>query len=373
MRARGRPAPDDVAPRSHPVARRELGRGDGHELGYERELGHEQVSEIQRGRLLAAMVEMVAERGADNLTVTHVVTRSGVSRRTFYEHFADRDECLATAFEDAVRRIEARVIHAYERQSSWPAKLRAGLAELLESLDRERNVAQLLVVASLGAGPIVLSARERAFDRIVAALDADGKSAAGRVDPPPLAAEAVVGAVLSIVHRRVLLCGPVEAPFAPMLGERLPAVVESPGGRSPATVESPSLLELANTLMGIIVLPYLGAAAARRELDRPAPLRSETERRSYNPLKGLGMRLTYRTVRVLMAVGAQPGVSNRRIADAAGVSDQGQISKLLARLDNLGLVENGGFGQLKGESNSWYLTTRGREVEQAIRRQTERS
>jgi DNA-binding MarR family transcriptional regulator len=84
------------------------------------------------------------------------------------------------------------------------------------------------------------------------------------------------------------------------------------------------------------------------------------------------MRLTYRTVRVLMAIGAQPGVSNRRVADAAGVSDQGQISKLLARLHHLGLIENNGFGQAKGESNSWYLTERGSEIEAAIREQTER-
>jgi DNA-binding MarR family transcriptional regulator len=123
----------------------------------------------------------------------------------------------------------------------------------------------------------------------------------------------------------------------------------------------------------MIVLPYLGPAAARKELERPTPKRTrKTASRSANPLKDLEMRLTYRTVRVLMAIGEHPGVSNRRIADAASVSDQGQISKLLARLDHLGLIENSGFGQAKGESNSWLLTKRGQEIETTIREQTER-
>jgi DNA-binding MarR family transcriptional regulator len=87
-------------------------------------------------------------------------------------------------------------------------------------------------------------------------------------------------------------------------------------------------------------------------------------------LEGLDMRLTYRTVRVLVTIASDPGASNREIADRAGVQDQGQISKLLARLEHLGLVQNSGAGPVRGEPNAWWLTPRGREVEQIIRRQT---
>ena len=59
------------------------------------------------------------------------------------------------------------------------------------------------------------------------------------------------------------------------------------------------------------------------------------------------------------------------IADAAGGSDQGQISKLLARLKALGLIENVGAGPVKGEPNAWQLTRKGHEVEQAIQVQTQ--
>ena len=90
------------------------------------------------------------------------------------------------------------------------------------------------------------------------------------------------------------------------------------------------------------------------------------------------MRLTYRTVRVLLAIaelgGPGPGPSNRgpsnrRVSEAADVSDQGQISKLLARLEHLGLISNGGAGPLRGEPNVWRLTAKGAEIERAIRRQ----
>jgi DNA-binding MarR family transcriptional regulator len=79
------------------------------------------------------------------------------------------------------------------------------------------------------------------------------------------------------------------------------------------------------------------------------------------------MRLTYRTVRVLMVIGERPGASNREIAEGSGIVDQGQISKLLTRLARLNLVENVGDGQEKGAANAWHLTPRGAQVERATR------
>ena len=87
-------------------------------------------------------------------------------------------------------------------------------------------------------------------------------------------------------------------------------------------------------------------------------------------MRDLDMRLTYRTVRVLLAIASRPGASNRQVADASGVADQGQISKLLARLEHLGLIHNTGAGPLRGEPNVWSLTPKGEEIEHTIRRQT---
>jgi DNA-binding MarR family transcriptional regulator len=74
------------------------------------------------------------------------------------------------------------------------------------------------------------------------------------------------------------------------------------------------------------------------------------------------MRLTYRTIRVLLAVGEHEDASNRQVADAAGVRDQGQVSKLLARLQQLELIENALDARAKGAPNKWRLTQRGTEV-----------
>jgi DNA-binding MarR family transcriptional regulator len=86
------------------------------------------------------------------------------------------------------------------------------------------------------------------------------------------------------------------------------------------------------------------------------------------------MRLTYRTVRVLLAIAVLGGrgsnPSGRQVADASGVADQGQMSKLLTRLQNLGLIHNSASGRGKGEPNAWALTPKGEDVERAIRAQT---
>jgi AcrR family transcriptional regulator/DNA-binding MarR family transcriptional regulator len=317
-------------------------------LGLVGGLGREHVSDIQRARMILAMVDVVGERGVGNATVAHVVARSGVSRRTFYESFVDREDCFLAAFDDVIGKIAASVIPAYESQRKWTEKIRAALTVLLEFLEYDPGMGRLVIVDALGAGPRALEHRSRVLERIIMAVDEGRDELKRGEDPPPLAGEGVVGAVLSVIHTRML----------------------SPGGDA---ARSQPLIELTGALMGMIVLPYLGPAAARRELARPVPARNgKRAANTGSPLNDLDMRLTYRTVRVLMAIGSHPGVSNKRIGDAAGISDQGQTSKLLARLQHLGLIENAGFGQAKGESNAWHLSPRGQQIETAIREQANR-
>ncbi len=302
-------------------------------------VGREKVSEIQRARMLTAMMEVAGERGAANATVAHVVARSGVSRRTFYEMFRDREDCLAEAFEVSVGRAAERVLPAYEAPRGWQARLRAAIAALLLFIDEEPDMGRLLIVEALGGGPRILTHRAEILAKLVEAVD-EGRALA-KTPPPPLTAEGVLGGAFALVHARML------------------------------TRDTAPLTDLLGPLMGLLVGPYLGPAGARKEIERPPPKFPHATRREHSdPLRGLAMRLTYRTVRVLTAVGAQPGASNRAVADAAGVEDQGQISKLLRRLENLGLIQNTGRGHSKGEPNVWTLTPRGNEVEQAIKAQT---
>jgi AcrR family transcriptional regulator/DNA-binding MarR family transcriptional regulator len=332
------------------VRREGVGRGGERRDGE----GREKVGEIQRARILAAMTEVAAEQGAANVTVAHVVARSGVSRRTFYELFEDREACFLAAFDDATARIAARVVPAYEAEKRWQGRVRAGLLALLESLDGEPEMGRLCIVETLAAGPRALERRAGILEAVMWAVD-EGRGEGRGKEYPPMAAEGVVGAVCSVLHARLVQLTPAGRP---------------PAGCSPV-VRPGAFVELLNPLMGMVVLPYLGAAAASRELKRPMPPRSERPLGGgRDPLRELDMRLTYRTVRVLTAAAQAPGASNRQLADAAGVHDQGQISKLLARLKTLGLIENIGAGPVKGEPNAWQLTAKGRHIDQAIQVQT---
>jgi AcrR family transcriptional regulator len=313
--------------------------------------GRARVADIQRARMLGAMVQEISERGSANVSVAHVVARSGVSRRTFYELFDGREDCFLAAFDDALNGIATVVVSAYGEPGAWRAKIRAGLIAALECLDHDRETARLLVVESLAAGPKALARRQSVLRRIIPVIEEGCNEGVGRIPSRgqvsargqanpllSLTAEGIVGGVLSVLHARL---------------------VEDGNG---------SLVELAGPLMGMIVLPYLGPAAARKEIARPVPKRTAKRpivRR--DPLQDLEMRLTYRTVRVLTAVAHAPGSSNRALGDAAGIGDQGQVSKLLARLQRLGLVENTGIGAAtRGEPNAWTLTRKGHEVHEAI-------
>jgi AcrR family transcriptional regulator len=265
------------------------------------------------------------------------VERAGVSRRTFYETFDSCEDCFLATFDEALERVSGYVLDAYQRDAGWAERIRASLIALLQLLDHDHGMGRLVIVESLGSGAGALRRRGQVLAQVIAVVDEGRAEMKAGVEPPPLSAEGVVGGVLSVLHARLL--------------------DEDPG----------PLIDLTGPLMGMIVLPYLGPAAARRELARPVRKGSASSRlASRNPLNQLEMRLTYRTVRVLMAVAAHPGSSNRLVADTAGVSDQGQMSKLLARLQGLGLVENSGAGPSRGEPNAWTLTDKGWQVQGSI-------
>jgi AcrR family transcriptional regulator len=306
--------------------------------------GRSGVAEIQRERMIAAMARLACEHGVAGVTVAQVVARAGVSRRTFYELFHDRNDCFRGAFEQGVERAAGRVVPAYRGARGWRERMHAAVGALLAFLEEEPDLGALCVVVALGASPVVLERRAEIVAALVDAVDDGRREARESAKPTRLTAEGVVGAVLAVLHSRLAADEPT--------------------------------LDLLGTLMGIIVLPYRGLAAAARETAAAQAAyeaadghRPRASSRPGDPLSDLDMRLTYRTVQVLLAIAANPGESNRRVADAAGVTDPGQISKLLARLEHVGLIRNEAVGPMRGEPNAWHLTARGQTLERVIRRQ----
>jgi AcrR family transcriptional regulator len=297
---------------------------------------------MQRARLLGAAVPAVDELGWSGVTVADIASRARVSRRTFYDLFANREECLLAVLDETVGRVERDLAAASLHEKAWVERVRVGLWRILCFLDRDPALARVCVVQSARGSRRVLEAREEILTRLASMLE-DGCSQVMRgAQVPPVTAEGLVGAAVAILYKRLLN------------GERAP------------------LTGLHGDLMGMIVLPYQGAAAAGRERKRrtPEPLAGTTRdvsvwqsgKRGEDPLRDLPMRLTYRTARVLGVVAQNTGVSNRLVAEHAGITDQGQVSKLLARLQRLGLLTNTGEGHARGERNAWQLTPLGERV-----------
>ena len=307
------------------------------------------IGEIQRSRLLAGAAATIDELGYPRATVGQMTARARVSRRTFYQMFANRDECFAAVLEEVAAVVGAELAAADLESLPWHERVREGLWRVLAFLDREPALARVCVVQALRAGPLVLERREAVLAHLAAAADEGREEGARGEGLTPLTAEGLVGAAFAIVYSR--------------LSHR----------------DGEPLTGLLAELMAMIVLPYLGPAVAHRERTRqaltaptvtprtPAPA---APRSAADPLADVNLRLTHRTARVLEGVGELGGrgsdPSNREVATFAGITDPGQISKLLRRLERLGLLRNAGAGHAKGEPNAWALTDKGQQVTQSI-------
>jgi AcrR family transcriptional regulator len=298
--------------------------------------------ELQQGRLIAALLDSVAEHGYAAINVGTVIRRAHVSSRTFYDHFEDREACFLAAFDHTVLRARSLASDAYRQQPGWLEGTRAALLCLLVLMEEEPRLGRLCLIEAAAAGPRVRKRRSQVLAELAGAIDR-ARDAASEHDPPRLAGQALAGGIAAVLAERLL--APRREPLTDLLGQ----------------------------LMSMIALTYMGAEAARAELSAPRPTVARRtaapapEGSDPGPLESLNLRLTYRTSRVLAAIAKQPGASNRDVAAAAGILDQGQVSKLLARLARLGLIENSGAGQRHGTANAWRLTELGGQLEKATR------
>jgi AcrR family transcriptional regulator/DNA-binding MarR family transcriptional regulator len=303
------------------------------------------VSGLQRGRLLSATFALVGERGYEGVTARRVSERAGVSNRTFYQSFSDREDCFLAAFNYAVDGLELEVRAGWESELGWSARVRAALSMLLVALDREPAVRRLVFVEALAAGPRVLARRARVLESLAAVVDQGRVNAKAPSQLPPLVAEGVVGATFGVIHARLLELRPEP------------------------------LVELLNGLMATVVLPYRGSAAAATELEHPI-LRPSARaarrdgdglsRRALGSASPVDYRLTVRTQMALAAVAGRPGLNNREVSEIIGLSDQGQISRMMKRLSEQDLVENT-QAHTKRLARAWRLTRQGEAVIDAHR------
>jgi AcrR family transcriptional regulator len=295
-------------------------------------------AEFQRARIIAATIAVASEHGVRGVTVSRVIKEAHLSRRTFYELFDDGGDCLCAVYEQIVDRAASRAAPAYEAEESWVDRVRAGLRAALEFFDEQPQLARLCFVQAPAAGERTLACRVRLISSLAEILNEDYAAEHRARMLPELASQAVIGGVLEILHARLL------------------------------ADQSIALAQLSGQLMAVIVLPYFGPGAARRELKRrPTPPAGErlVPGRSTAPQRP-PTRLTYRTLLTLSTISQSPGLSNRQISDRVGIKDQGQVSKLLSRLCELRLIENSGAGQAHGAANAWRLAPSGTQLIQGM-------
>jgi AcrR family transcriptional regulator len=205
-------------------------------------LSREQVRESQRERLLAAVAEVVGERGFAAARLTDIVTAAAVSRRVFYENFGDKEECFLAALDAVGEHLrELGEETAESCAGDWPEWAVATLDAVLGFFVAEPGLARLCMVESLGAGEAARERYRRAIVSAAAELNSARTLPGAEVSPPAGTAELLVGAVAWQLSRRIALEGSDGLPaLLPGLVELLLGPKEPPptkaacsGGRAP--------------------------------------------------------------------------------------------------------------------------------------------
>jgi AcrR family transcriptional regulator len=169
-------------------------------------LPREFVTHNQRERLIAGLAEAIAENGYAGTTIAHITSHAAVSRRTFYEHFASKDECFVSAYEVVMAELRERVGEAFEGEDDWPHAVRAGIATMLSFLVAEPNLARLCMVEALVAGPVVVERYDSAIQSFVPYFQTgrEGRSPQVLARLSPTTEEALIGGMMSLISRRII-------------------------------------------------------------------------------------------------------------------------------------------------------------------------
>jgi AcrR family transcriptional regulator len=188
------------------------------------------VARNQRERILAALAEEVSAHGYPGVSVEDIVTRAGVSRRTFYEQFGNKEAAFLAAYDEAAGRLLASVRAAYAAEATFPARFGAGFRAFLELLAASPAFARMCIVEVMAAGPEAVERRTQVMAEFAQLIEENARSMLRPPIPPPLVAETIVGGVCEAVYRRIsageterlptLLPDFIESALLPYVGSR---------------------------------------------------------------------------------------------------------------------------------------------------------
>ena len=312
-----------------PAAAQAAEQGDGPQRA-PRRVGFAEGAATQRDRLVAAMGELVAEVGSAAIGVHHVCQRAGVSRRTFYGLYVDRDACLLDTLGVAQDRLVGCVAEAVVTVGpEWEDRAVAVTRALVGTLCADRILGYLCVVAPVAAGHDALVLQRATLDEIGRLLG----------EPPAIG-----------VPTDMVLAGALGSVWE-LLRRQLTDDDEAAGG------------DLAAAAIYALLAPFVGR---RRAVTRASVLSDPAvfvARWTPSDTTELTLLVTELTRLTLEYLDKHPDATNIAIARAVDVRHESQMSRHLARLQRAGIVQR----RREGRSNAWRLTDRGRDAARSVR------
>ena len=200
-------------------------------------LGRSFVATNQRERILDAVADVVSLSGYVDMRVEDIVVTAGVSRRTFYDHFASKVEAFLASYEMVVTGLLGQVQAAYEANTTFEGRVRDCLTAFLDFVASEPAFADMCIVEVLAAGPQAIERRNFAMTALGALIKGAAAETLKTPPPPELTAETIVGGIYEVVYSRIL------------------------------QGEGAQLLTLLPDLAYSIMLPYIGHEAAAQQME----------------------------------------------------------------------------------------------------------
>ncbi len=162
------------------------------------------VSQNQRERMLLATAELVAERGYQKTTIESIAKTARVALVTFYEHFANKQECFLAAFDENVEAAGAVFAELIDLEQPWIEQISTGLEVFLEMVVSERARAKLCIVEAQAAGTESLARYQSMLESVAPKLR-EGRELNPRASRLPDGLEvAIAGGLMWLVHQRLV-------------------------------------------------------------------------------------------------------------------------------------------------------------------------
>jgi len=162
------------------------------------------VEENQRERILTAVGDVTSAASYAELTVEGIIVTAGISRRTFYEHFKNKEDAFLAAYDSITARMTEQVLAAIYAEEGFAERARAGLGEFLTFLAGEPAFARMCIVEVLAAGPDAIQRRNDTMRAFADLIDLNARELLGDRVSPRLTAETIVGGIYEVVYGRIL-------------------------------------------------------------------------------------------------------------------------------------------------------------------------